>query len=77
MQSTEAANDKTMKLRYAGSCRLCDATLEKGALAVYERASRTVRCVTCRPPVVVDQPGRDVGRTDRGSLRRPRCIRAA
>lgn len=49
MQSADAAQDKQMKLRYAGTCRHCDAELEKGVLAIYERASKTVRCLECPP----------------------------
>lgn len=36
-----------MRLRYASSCRLCGETLPAGRDAVYERATRTVRCVNC------------------------------
>lgn len=39
--------DKRMKLRYAGTCRLCGKALPAGADAVYERTSKTVRCVDC------------------------------
>lgn len=39
--------DKPIKLRYAGTCRLCGTSLSAGTAAVYERASRTVRCVDC------------------------------
>ncbi|RYB95833.1 NERD domain-containing protein [Nocardioides oleivorans] len=35
-----------MRLRYAGTCRICDAALPAKAEAVYERETRTVRCVT-------------------------------
>ena len=35
-----------MRLRYAGVCRVCGVTLPAKAEAVYERASKTVRCVT-------------------------------
>ena len=41
------AADKTMRLRYAGTCRLCGAQLRAGELGVYERAAKTVRCVLC------------------------------
>ena len=41
------AADKTMRLRYAGACRLCGAQLCAGELGVYERATKTVRCVLC------------------------------
>lgn len=40
-------DDKRMRLRYAGTCRLCGRTLAAGADAVYERGSKTVRCVDC------------------------------
>lgn len=36
-----------MRLRYAGSCRLCGDPLPAGREAVYERATKTVRCVAC------------------------------
>src|SRR4051812_45811791 len=35
-----------MRLRYAGTCRVCDAALPANTLAVYERETKTVRCVT-------------------------------
>jgi hypothetical protein len=34
-----------MRLRYAGTCRVCGAELPAKAEAVYERATRTVRCI--------------------------------
>lgn len=40
-------DDKRMRLRYAGTCRLCGRTLAAGSDAVYERAAKTVRCVDC------------------------------
>ena len=39
--------DKRMRLRYGGTCRLCGKALPAGTDAVYERSSRTVRCVDC------------------------------
>lgn len=45
--SDEVLNDKRMKLRYAGVCRLCGTDLPARAEAIYERASKTVRCVAC------------------------------
>src|SRR5690348_7819077 len=38
-----------MKLRYAGVCRVCDAELAARVEAVYERSTKTVRCLTCSP----------------------------
>lgn len=36
-----------MRLRYAGRCRICEIELPAKSDAIYERAFRTVRCVTC------------------------------
>ena len=38
---------KQMKLRYADTYRVCDADLPAQAEAIYERATKTVRCVSC------------------------------
>jgi hypothetical protein len=38
---------KEMRLRYAGVCRLCGRDLPARAEAVYERSTKTVRCVEC------------------------------
>ncbi len=38
-------DEKRMRLRYAGVCRVCGVGLPARADAVYERATRTVRCV--------------------------------
>lgn len=39
-----------MRLRYAGRCRLCGMSLEARTEAVYERDTKTVRCVACPSP---------------------------
>jgi hypothetical protein len=45
-----------MKLRYAGVCRECADELPAGTQAIYELASRTVRCLECpRPPTALPQ----------------------
>lgn len=36
-----------MKLRYAGVCRLCGTDLPAREEAIYERSTKTVRCVAC------------------------------
>ena len=36
-----------MRLRYAGVCRACGATLDAGVTAVYDRATKAVRCDVC------------------------------
>ena len=38
-----------MKLRYAGVCRVCGADLEARIEAIYERSTKTVRCLACSP----------------------------
>lgn len=35
-----------MRLRYPGTCRVCDSTLPAKAEAIYESETKTVRCVT-------------------------------
>lgn len=40
---------KQMRLRYAGACRLCAASLAAGTVAIYESETKTVRCVECAP----------------------------
>ncbi|MFJ4044157.1 nuclease-related domain-containing protein [Microbacterium sp. NPDC089987] len=42
-------DEKQMRLRYDGICHLCGTVLPAGTHAVYERAARRVRCVSCRP----------------------------
>jgi hypothetical protein len=48
-QATDGISDKQMKLRYAGVCRLCGEAIPAGADAIYERSTKTVRCITCSP----------------------------
>ncbi len=43
------ADEKPMKLRYAGTCRLCGVDLPARTEAVYERTTKTVRCLTHDP----------------------------
>jgi len=39
-------DEKQMRLRYAGTCRVCGADMPARTEAVYERATKTVRCVS-------------------------------
>lgn len=39
-----------MRLRYAGTCRLCGTTLNARTHAVYERDTKTIRCLSCPAP---------------------------
>lgn len=50
-------DDKRMRLRYAGTCRLCARELSAGEEAVYERRSKTVRCVDCAVGTTKSDPG--------------------
>ncbi|WP_416954430.1 nuclease-related domain-containing protein [Nocardioides sp. T5] len=45
MDDTSAPAEKRMRLRYAGTCRICDAALPAKAEAVYEPETKTVRCL--------------------------------
>lgn len=55
--------DKRMKLRYAGTCRICGTDLPASAEAIYERATKTVRCIEC-PTTSVNAPIADVPPVD-------------
>lgn len=46
--------DKRMKLRYAGTCRICHAALPAHADAIYEPSTKTVRCIDHPPDEAVD-----------------------
>jgi hypothetical protein len=48
--------EKRMKLRYAGTCRVCGAELPARTDAIYERSTKTVRCVECPTEAVDRQP---------------------
>lgn len=53
-------DEKRMRLRYAGTCRLCGRAHDAGADAIYERTLKAIRCVECAPGpvdvVTVDVP---------------------
>lgn len=55
MEPAETTTDKRMKLRYAGTCRLCGVELPARQEAIYERAFKTVRCVDCLTAVVAPE----------------------
>lgn len=42
---TTAQTENRMRLRYAGTCRVCGAALQAKSEAVYERETKTVRCL--------------------------------
>lgn len=53
MERPEATNEKRILLRYPGACRVCGSELPARQEAIYERTSRTVRCVECSTAVAV------------------------
>lgn len=72
MEPAETTTDKQMLLSYAGTCRLCGAELHARQEAIYERASRSVRCMECSTAAVTRaaasepeiQPGRRLSRVE-------------
>lgn len=44
--------EKRLRLRYSGTCRLCGTSLPAGLPGIYERETKTVRCVACPVPAV-------------------------
>jgi len=84
-----ASDDQRMRLRYAGTCRVCGESVPAGTEAIYERSSKTVRCrghdeqlapeVVQEVPVVIDSgtPGASARREfERRKARREQRIRA-
>ncbi len=63
-------DDIRLKLRSAGSCRLCVRAHGAGAEAIYERARKAIRCVECDKPAVEAPPVEAVGGEARASARR-------
>lgn len=49
-------DDKRMRLRYAGSCRLCGRAHDAGADAIYERTLKAIRCVECEMRAAEERP---------------------
>jgi hypothetical protein len=51
------ASERKLRLRYSGTCSCCGKTLPKGLEALYNSATRTVRCIVCELPriAVVDK----------------------
>lgn len=47
MSDTPAPVEKRMRLRYAGTCRVCGVELAAQVDAIYEKSTKTVRCVEC------------------------------
>jgi hypothetical protein len=45
MNDAVTPDEKRMRLRYAGACRLCGVALPAKTEAIYERSTKTVRCL--------------------------------
>ncbi|MBL0748486.1 nuclease-related domain-containing protein [Nocardioides baculatus] len=60
---SEGPDEKRAKLRYAGVCRVCEAELAARVEAIYERSTKTVRCLACSIDPLVEEgaphPSRD------------------
>ena len=63
-------DDKRMRLRYAGTCRLCTRQISASEEAVYERGSKTVRCINCAVEVTAVDRGEAGGSARREYERR-------
>lgn len=60
---------KQIKLRHAGACQLCSAHLPRGTEAIYETATKTVRCLECSPEAMsqdLEPPCEDSSPTESG-----------
>lgn len=72
---------KQMRLRYRGRCALCDAVVEAGSEAGYDRSARRVVCLQCLPlaqalPVDPGTPGGSLEREyERRRLARDNRVR--
>ena len=51
----EGPYEKRMKLRYAGVCRVCGADPAARVEAIYERSTKTVRCLNCGIDPLVEE----------------------
>ncbi|WP_197984174.1 hypothetical protein [Aeromicrobium sp. CFBP 8757] len=71
MSNASPAAEKRMRLRFAGTCRVCGIDIPAKVAAVYERSTKTVRCLAHdeRPDVPVVDGSLDVG-TPGASARR-------
>jgi hypothetical protein len=61
MDETTAPAEKRMRLRYAGTCRVCHTALPAKTSAIYERETKTVRCLTHEQHVPEATTNFDIG----------------
>ncbi|WP_028653662.1 nuclease-related domain-containing protein [Nocardioides halotolerans] len=52
----EPLDEKRMRLRYAGTCRICRAEIPARTEAVYERSTKTVRCLSHDETAIAHEP---------------------
>lgn len=67
-------------MKYDGTCARCGVALARGALAVWDRASRTMRCIECRaeqPPAELAIEAGVAGRSARAEYERRAAKRDA
>lgn len=64
-------DEKIMRLRYAGRCRVCAIELPARMTAVYERTTKTVRCRECPPGLAVASEPDPVVATDQPAVDPP------
>lgn len=54
--AVQPLDEKRLKLRYAGVCRLCASPIPPRTEAVYDRDTKTVRCLVCVGPANATKP---------------------
>ena len=64
MDGESIPDEKRMRLRYSGTCRVCSVELPATSEAIYERSSKTVRCMTHDSSL--DEPHPDVRAVEAG-----------
>jgi hypothetical protein len=74
-------SERELQLRYRGVCSRCGKSLEKGERALYDSATRTVRCIVCEAPIdvgvdLIDDPG-TAGRSAQHEYERRHLARQA
>lgn len=58
MERETPAAEKQMRLRYAGVCRICEIDLPARTEAIYERSTKSVRCLAHEEPAeLIGPPG--------------------
>lgn len=62
MEGDDPSEAKQMRLRYAGTCTVCATALPARTAAIYDRRTKTVRCLHCQPSA--QKPAAAPGGTD-------------